>query len=283
MTRTDHHRAPNRYRYLDILRALAALAVLFWHYQHFYYSSAGAAINDQIREGQPFYRLFWPLFHYGHYAVQLFWALSGFVFAATYTRKPPSKAYFVNRLARLYPLHALTLILVAALQAVSIQLTGHFQIYSYNDAYHFGLNVLMIQAWGGQDGFSFNAPTWSVSIEVAIYVAFFLTIPLLSRFPIAGAGICLLAAALIRIFWKSDFTDCALFFYCGVLAWSTLQGQATWARSVGLALIAFVVVRRVSSPGAIDNLDLALSFFGLIVALAWLDFVLPIKSSNLDW
>ena len=72
------------------------------------------------------------------------------------------------------PLRAATLLFVACGQQVFIYTKGEFVVYPYNDAYHFLLNGLLACRWGLEQGWSFNAPVWSVSIEVILYIAFFL-------------------------------------------------------------------------------------------------------------
>ena len=47
-------------------------------------------------------------------------------------------------------------------------------VYACNDVYHFLLNVFFIQSWGFEKGYSFDGPSWSVSIEVMMYVLFFI-------------------------------------------------------------------------------------------------------------
>ena len=47
------------------------------------------------------------------------------------------KEFFVNRFARLYPLHFATLIIVAILQFINWSTTNSFQIVHFNDFYHF--------------------------------------------------------------------------------------------------------------------------------------------------
>lgn len=158
---------------MDFLRGIAALAVLIWHYQHFFYPQAGVGIAD--RSIQPLYNSLRYLYDYGGQAVQFFWILSGFVFFHAYQARElvSFREFFVNRFSRLYPLHLVTLLLVAALQKVSEKALGHHQIYPLNDLYHFALNLFMISHWGLQNGWSFNAPIWSVSVEIVIYGFFF--------------------------------------------------------------------------------------------------------------
>lgn len=42
-----------------------------------------------------------------------------------------------------------------------------------NDWYHFVLQLFFMSNWGWENGFSFNAPIWSVSVEVWLYLMFF--------------------------------------------------------------------------------------------------------------
>ena len=74
----------------------------------------------------------------------MFYAISGFVFAYVYlstNEKVSGKEFFVNRFARLYPLHFATLIIVAILQLINWGTTNFFQIVHYNDFYHFILQL----------------------------------------------------------------------------------------------------------------------------------------------
>ena len=45
--------------------------------------------------------------------------------------------------------------------------------YQYNDVHHFVLNLLMIQNYGLQTDANFNAISWTVCIEVLMYIVFF--------------------------------------------------------------------------------------------------------------
>ena len=79
-----------------------------------------------------------------------------------------SKKFFVNRFTRLYPLHFITLIIVAVLQFFSFKSLNQFMIFDYNDIYHFFLNIFFISSWGFEKGMSFNQPIWSVSYEIIV-------------------------------------------------------------------------------------------------------------------
>ena len=155
----------------NFLRGIAALSVLLWHYQHFFFANPSTFDRSQ----QPFYSLFKTFYINGHLAVQLFWAVSGFVLCHSYMSRTDTRwrQFFWARFARLYPLHLITLTTVAALQLINQRVLGSYRIYDYNDLKHFVFNVFFMQGWGFNDGFSFNAPTWSVSVEIVVYIIFF--------------------------------------------------------------------------------------------------------------
>lgn len=174
-----------RFYSFDVLRGIAALSVIFWHWQHFF-----LPLNKQgvifIVDRQPFFDTLFVLYTYGHTAVQLFFSLSGFIFFWMYSGRIFSKtvnlkSFFFLRFSRLYPLHFATLILICAGQFLYKNITKNYFVYPFNDIYHFGLNFFLISSWGIQKGFSFNAPIWSVSVELLLYLIFFLFCKLFHR------------------------------------------------------------------------------------------------------
>jgi peptidoglycan/LPS O-acetylase OafA/YrhL len=232
--------AKHEYLSVDLLRGIAAISVLVWHYQAFYYPQAGGPPNFANRSEQPFYSELSLLYNYGALAVQLFWAISGFVFAANYLdRRVNARQFFVARLARLYPLHFATLVVVAALQTISVEQVGHFQVYPYNDLYHFVLNLFFASSWGFEKGFSFNAPIWSVSVEVVIYAIFFASIPIVSRMRIAAPVVAIALAYLARKYAPiTEFAQCVFYFYFGVVLFRINSLAKAWSCAVGLAALA---------------------------------------------
>lgn len=174
---TEASSRPQRFLILDLIRGLAAIAVVFNHWKHFFFRGVDAA-NAYDRANSPAYGALWPLYEYGWLAVDLFFSLSGFVFFFLYAEKVAARnvgarEFFILRVSRLYPLHIVTLLVVAGLQALARYSTGSFLVYPDNDAYHFVLNLLFLSGWGLERGHSFNAPIWSVSVEVALYFLFF--------------------------------------------------------------------------------------------------------------
>ena len=117
----------------------------------------------------------------------------------------------------MYPLHFATLILVSFLQLYSFVKFEGYQIIQINDLYHFILNIFFISSWGLENGHSFNAPIWSVSVEVAIYIIFFILLNYIRKFKIYF--LILLSAALLIIdkakVFDTLFLECARLFFSG--------------------------------------------------------------------
>ena len=166
---------PSRLDSLDALRGVAALVVVLWHWQHFFY--VGSTLGPIPAPGYPMVSVLFPFYGHGEVAVDLFFSISGFIFYWLYAEAIGSKAvsagrFFILRFSRLYPLHLLTLVLVALLQLTYRQ-AGHGDfVYPANTSSNFVINLLFIPAWVSR-GFSFNAPVWSVSVEVFLYGLFF--------------------------------------------------------------------------------------------------------------
>jgi peptidoglycan/LPS O-acetylase OafA/YrhL len=163
---------------LDAARGLAALAVVFWHWQSFFYPPAGTFTYPNVDFTiYPWYSFLAPFYTHGHAAVSFFFVLSGFVFFWLYGTRISDRAitfrtFVLARFARLYPLHFATVILVTILQFIYSLDHSHFFVYPNNDLYHFVLNLLLVSHWGIEKGLSFNGPVWSVSIEIGLYLAF---------------------------------------------------------------------------------------------------------------
>jgi len=249
-------RLPKRhFNALDLSRLLAACAVLFWHYQHFFVPPVDFEFHVR-RSIAPFYRELAWVYDYGHVAVEYFWAVSGFVFAHVYLADPQARGRFwPARLARLWPLHLLTLGVVAVLQAIYTAINGTAFIYHHQDWWHFVLNVFMAQTWGWQVNQSYNGPTWSLSTEILAYAAFWVLLPALRRMPLA------LSAPVVLAMFALVFADilppgapaetmgaklatvvnCVGYFFAGVMVYgAALRGWLTVPRLIALApLLAF--------------------------------------------
>lgn len=217
---------------LEALRFLAAVGVLIWHYQHFLFQGTEAV--GLVTADQPFYWLLAPLYTYGSAGVELFWCISGFIFAWKYAGIIHSRAvscsrFAVLRFSRLYPLHLVTLLIVAGLNLLYYALHDRYFVYAFNDLRHFLLNLGFASYWGFQSGYSFNGPSWSVSAEILVYFLFFaLCRRFRSNFWFSVAvtiGISVLAAVLRETLkLKLAPLGAATFFYIGVAACHLYEG-----------------------------------------------------------
>jgi peptidoglycan/LPS O-acetylase OafA/YrhL len=206
---------------LELLRFLCAATILFWHYQHFFILPSGTFLPGFQAERQPFYLPLIVAYNWGNYAVDVFWALSGFIFFWKYAQPirdghTTARRFFVLRFSRLYPLHALTLVLVLALQSVFIDRHGVPFIFLFNDLRHFVLQLFFASDWGFDKGLSFNGPIWSISAEVLAYAVFF---AVARRIRFTGrtmtAIILGLIVAKMVLPWVKDLVLCQLFFFVG--------------------------------------------------------------------
>lgn len=223
-----------RYHIIDLLRGLAAIAILIWHYQHFI--ALGMA-QPGSRGDYPLYIVLRIFYEQGGTAVQLFWIISGFVFSSVYAGRPVSgRTFLVHRVARLYPLHLVTLLVVAGLQLLCQRTFGASLIYHQNNAPNFAWHLIMGSGWGVADTMSFNAPVWSVSAELLIYLLFWILLPHLFRWRLLLPLIA--AAAMFPFAGSSAVILCGAYFFigCAVYAFHRVA-TPTWQAAAALAAI----------------------------------------------
>lgn len=151
--------APLRLSRLDGLRGLAAVGVAFtFHVRELFVPGA-------LDTGIPAADWFTA---YGWLFVDLFFLLSGYIFAHVYLgRDRPFRVadiagFGVARFARLYPLHLLLLLVTAAL----------FWSRPENSLGAFVAHLFMLQAFAQPIARTFVGPSWSISIEAVCYALF---------------------------------------------------------------------------------------------------------------
>ena len=223
-----------KFEHVELLRFFSALAVVITHYIHFFnpfLKDSNLMIYKNYLEFEerylPFYDLLENFYRFGYVGVYFFWLISGFVLAYTYLNSERCEItfrnFFINRFARLYPLHLLTLILVLIIQFFLKIETGSDQIIDNsfyegkNNFKNFISHLFFISGWIKESKFSYNFPIWSVSIEVVIYFLFFFSIRLLYQFKF-------ILSFLLFIFFlcldKSSvnlfFGSCGRYFFSGV-------------------------------------------------------------------
>ncbi|HET8629326.1 MAG TPA: acyltransferase [Thermomicrobiales bacterium] len=103
--------------------------------------------------------------------VTFFFVLSGFILAYVYPSLdgPGTRRFFVARVARIWPLHAAAFLLFFV--AVPV---GAAPVPGSRTAGIAVLNLALLHAWipTNRYNFSFNAPSWSISVELFFYACF---------------------------------------------------------------------------------------------------------------
>lgn len=121
-------------------------------------------------------------FKEGFVGVSFFFVLSGFIIAYNYQHKLqekqiPRRTFWVARIARVYPLHWLTLFFAAFL--------GDYVVASGGIDYlkHFLASLTLTHAYVPRVDyfFSFNSPSWSLCCEQLFYFLFPFLVPLASQ------------------------------------------------------------------------------------------------------
>lgn len=136
----------------------------------------------------------------GYLAVDMFFMLSGFVIWYNYAGRiadggwHASADFLWRRFARVWPLHGAILAAFMAF-AVLLALTGRdTSDYPWHEL---PLHVLLLQNWGFTQALAWNHPSWSISTEMAAYLAFPALVPLLARAETSRLSLLVLAAGLI--------------------------------------------------------------------------------------
>lgn len=246
---------------IEVLRFLCAFMILVFHYQHFFfvgeYDAAGALV---IRSMLPFYTLLRFAYAQGFWAVEVFWAISGFIFYWRYARPILDRQvglleFATRRFSRLYPLHVCTLLLVALMQYLYIRSHGQNFIYPNNSAGAFVAQFFFASNWFSWQTFSFNGPVWSISVEILIYFAFFWTIRAFGAAPVVATGAAAFAWVLVRsdlsvlVLNKSVFECIVLFFAGGLVQWLSSQRIALALSATILAIVGSLLALHVVHLG----------------------------------
>jgi len=185
----------SRFLTLDALRGAAALAIAIYHFS--------------------------PTWA-GYLAVDFFFVLSGFVLSHTYLyRKTPItfREFTFRRLARLYPLHIFTLLMF---MLVWITIHGQMPVQPDGTLFTFFQQLTFTQNIGlNPGGLSWNYPSWSISVEFWVNIAFILFVLRTTR----SSGIFLIAATgMMVIYWKTGHLETQAANYFSFLNSGLLRG-----------------------------------------------------------
>ena len=163
---------PADIRTLTSLRYLAAIWVVLFHWTA-YFPDTVLATTPLIREG--------------YLGVDFFFILSGFILSHVYLQRQAEGRldywnFVSRRIARIYPMHLVTLVGMIAFGVLAHRLGLSFAgPWAPDEFFALGpgevprevmAQLLLIHAWGASDGLHFNAPSWSISAELFAYLMF---------------------------------------------------------------------------------------------------------------
>ena len=274
--------------YLNGLRGIAALLVVFSHWRNAFFVDYA-----QIAHPNPIWAVVYLICGLGHQAVIIFFVLSGYLVGGACLRQVKSQRwswtnYGLDRLTRLYTVLIPGLILGAIWDGIGLHFFGDSQFYTgntniaiiqgstsegYNLATFFG-NLFFLQGILVKN-FGSNNPLWSLSYEFWYYVLFpLLVLPFYTKRMIPR--ILSLAAALILLM----FVGQTIALYAGIWLLGALVyllsgagvGEGIVSRvSVPLAAFAFaailVVIKVFHWNSFLADLSLSIIVAGLIYSV----------------
>ncbi|WP_457272042.1 acyltransferase family protein [Pedobacter sp. UYEF25] len=143
----------SRFYELDLMRFLAALAVLFYHYTF--------ASNRMM--GTPFFGIE-KISKYGYLGVEVFFMISGYVVLLSSMNKSP-KYFVISRIARLYPAYW-----VCCLLTFAFLYFGHIQLPDSTPTTFklLAVNLTMFQEFLGKK--NLNGVFWTLTYELGFYL-----------------------------------------------------------------------------------------------------------------
>ena len=185
---------------IELLRFLSSLSIVIFHW-----GLSFSFLN--LADNYTYKNILNKIYLHGDIAVSIFFVISGVVFSNIYLDEKNNSSYknfFVKRFARLYPLHILTLVLIIIIQFLFFKIFESNQLYTFNDLYHFFLNIFLLLGVGFEEGRSFNSPVWTVALEIYVYFIFFFLITLIKKHQIL---LVLLVYLLIIVVDKTKATE----------------------------------------------------------------------------
>jgi len=146
----------DRFYEIDLLRFLAALAVVLYHYTFRGFAEGGYSPVE--------YPILGEIFKYGFYGVQLFFIISGFVILMTASKRDAPN-FVISRITRLYPAFW-----------VCVTLTAGFILWKGGEIFQIGLvqyllNLTMISGFAGVE--MVDGVYWTLLVEIKFYALIF--------------------------------------------------------------------------------------------------------------
>lgn len=248
---------PSDIRPLTSLRICAALWVLVYHFRN--HLDLGLERFGLVAKG--------------YLGVDLFFILSGFILSHVYTRAWVERrfnygSFLWARLARVYPVHLVTLAATIAIWLVAVKLGVHFDPQAF-DPRMLPQHLLLIHAWGTTPTVQWNFPSWSISAEWFAYLGF----------PVAAIASVVFRGR-PRLFVVAVLALFAVMFLIaqarGVL-FTDMSAQIGALRIIP----AFLMGAALHRLGSNHNLPAGLAGPGALVATAWVVVAASLRLSDL--
>ena len=170
-----------RFTEIDALRGIAAMVVVLYHYIVFYDEKFGHLKENYI-----------DILSFGHYGVQLFFIISGFVIYMSVLKVKSTSDFLTKRAIRLYPTYIFAIIVTAfivGLSSVDTLKTGVVDTF---------INMTMFQDFFGIK--NVDGVYWSLRVELTFYLLMALLLIFnLQKRVMLFTGIWLGVSALIQI------------------------------------------------------------------------------------
>lgn len=232
-----------RFEALDSWRGLCALWVVLYHFR---------AVSHAYD---------WLWVRTGDIAVDFFFVLSGFVLTHAYGEQLTSAGtrwqFLLRRIGRLYPLHLVTLAAVLLLElgrwAAGVAVGGSLgrPVFTGDtELWALPANVFLVHALGLFKDFTWNIPSWSISVEWTLCLIF-AAISIVRR-PLLVASV-LAVAGFLTTLWMSS------------LPWYPPEGHTALVRGVYGFFLGSLVYQ---ASRALRDRDLSLP--------GWLEWLAPV-------
>ncbi len=254
---------------LDGLRGVAACVVAAYHLQIFYYNGLSDFFGGVAG---------W-FFRWGWTFVDLFFLISGYIFAHVYLSGAGLRTarqlgdFAVARIARLYPLHLTMLLIVAMLD------WGRPE----NTLPIFLCHLFMLQGLVPGADSGFVGPSWSISVEILCYILFALAACSGKR-ALTWISIALVALVVTKLAmlglpggpWGADYLiGGVLGFFIGQLLWQYREILARVPTIALVLILAIGVTINVGSYSPLLPLDLLAWPSALLLVLRIKTFEAP--------
>jgi len=225
-----------RLPYLDGLRGIAALYVVMCHvYTAIMFGCDGAGASSISLQ-------FLKLFKYGHYMVDLFIVLSGYVLSipivvASSTLKGGFWTYFLKRVVRIIPPFYLSLML-AFLVSQMPSVPGFRTMVTESPLSQYVAHLFLVNNWSQSWRIGSNQPLWSVAVEWQIYMMFPLVLlPIWKRFGVVTMVILAIVGGITVNLITSGLYSSAHTWFVGLFAIGVLTAEICHGVSNNLSII----------------------------------------------